>query len=138
MKMSRVSISASIFKEWLHSIAIFDRHDIVSITTLEDDSNCSYSWDIGYKYTELANLYNKDSIDICSDGWEVWLSDSSFLTQLKNYIELSQTPISDSIVVYVNQAVTHDWTYNSDRNIVYLGFTPDYGALVEVGYEVES
>ena len=95
------------------------------------------SVDIGYKYEELANLYNKDPIDICEEDWSVWLSESSYLVRLQDYIVLSEPePILESIVVYVNHEAIYDWTYIEATNIVQLGFVPDYGTIIEVGYKV--
>ena len=130
------SITSPLFRDWLYDFFPNVRHDVVAITTYED-SICA-TWDIGYKYIELANLYNKDAIDICDEGWSAWLSESSFLTQLKDYMELSQTPIEDSIVVYINQVITNEWTYSSEKNTVYLTVMPSYGSIIEVGYEVED
>jgi len=130
------AITAELFRDWLHDEFKSVNHDIVTITQLED-SQCGYTYDIGYKYEELANLYGKAPIDICEEDWSVWLSDSSYLTQLKDYITLSESdPILESIMVYVNQEAIYDWTYNTETNTVYLGFVPDYGAIVEVGYNV--
>ncbi|MBN86820.1 MAG: hypothetical protein CL885_04785, partial [Dehalococcoidia bacterium] len=62
---------------------------------------------------------------------------SSYLTQLKDYIVLSENePIVESIVVYINQEAIYDWSYNEDTNTVHLGSVPDYGSVVEVGYNV--
>ena len=132
------SITATIFYEWLHEEFIDVRHDVVAITQLEG-SECGYTYDVGYKYEEIANLYNKDAIDICEDDWSVWLSSSSYLTELKDYINLSEPePILESIVVYVEGEYTRDWAYIEESNRVQLNFVPDYGALVEVGYKVEA
>ena len=79
----------------------------------------------------------ESTIDLQAEDWSVWLSDSSYLTQLKDYILLSeQEPIVESITVYVNQEVTEDWTYLDETNTVKLEFVPDYGSLVEAGYNV--
>ncbi len=130
------AISADLFYEWLHDEFKDTNHDVVSITQLED-SECGYMYDIGIKYQELANLYGKDPIDICEEDWSVWLSDSSYLTQLKDFIVLSEpNPILESIIVYVDQEAVHDWTYIDDTNTVKLGFVPDHGSVVEVGYNV--
>ena len=130
------AITADLFYEWLHDEFQNVNHDVVTITQLED-SECGYTYDIGYKYEELANLYSKDPIDICEEDWSVWLSDSSYLTQLKDYIKLSESePIVESIVVYVDGVDTYDWTYLEEANPVQLGFVPDHGSIVEVGYNV--
>ena len=130
------AITANLFYDWLHDELQNVNHDVVTITQLED-SECGYTYDIGYKYEELANLYNKDPIDICEEDWSVWLSNSSYLTQLKDFIVLSeQEPILESIIVYVDQEAVYNWSYIQETNVVQLGFVPDYGSIVEVGYNV--
>jgi len=130
------TITASLFKDWLGDMFLDVSHDIVAITTKENGL-CTNNHDIGYKYTELSGLYNKDSIDICDKSWSVWLSESSFITRQVDYIRLSDDdPILESLVVYENHAVTHDWTYEIEENIIQLGFLPDSGDLIEVGYKV--
>lgn len=130
------AISADLFSAWLHEEFDGVNHDVVTITQLED-SECGYTYDIGYKYEELANLYGKDPIDICEEDWSVWLSESSYLTQLKDFVPLSEPePILESIVVYVDQEAIYDWSYIEEANTVQLGFVPDYGVVVEVGYNV--
>jgi len=130
------AITASLFHDWLYDEFKNVNHDIVTITQLAD-SECGYAYDIGLKYEELANLYSKEPIDICTEDWSIWLSDSSYLTQLKDYIALSESsPILDSIVVYINQAAIYDWVYVEETNIIQLGFVPDYSSVIEVGYNV--
>jgi hypothetical protein len=129
-------ISSDLFYEWLHDEFQDVNHDVVPITQLEE-SECGYTYDIGYKYEELAHLYGKEPIDICEEDWSVWLSNSSYLTQLKDFIALSETePILDSIVVYVDQNAIYNWSYIEESNGIQLGFVPDYGAVIEVGYNV--
>jgi len=130
------AISADLFYDWLNDEFKDVSHDVVTITQLED-SECGYTYDIGYKYEELAILYGKDPIDICEEDWSVWLSSSSYLTQLRDYIILSEKdPILESIIVYVDQVAIHDWTYVEETNTVQLGFVPNYSSVVEVGYNV--
>jgi hypothetical protein len=130
-------IGASLFYDWLNDEFLNTRHDVVTVAQTED-STCDTSWgaNVGYEYIELSSLHGKDSIDICDDDWSVWLSSSSYLTERKDSIMLSQTPVSDSIVVYVDNNEIRNWSYNESLNIVYLDSIPDYGSLVEVGYNV--
>jgi len=59
------------------------------------------------------------------------------LTQQKDFIVLSEAnPILDSVVVYVDQIVTHEWRYIETSNTVQLDFVPDYGSVIEAGYNV--
>jgi hypothetical protein len=132
-------ISASIFSEWLYSVALSTRHDVVSITQTEDSLCLSAprSPEIGYKYIEIANIYGKSAIDICGDEWSVWLSESSFLTQRINSISLSDpSPVISSIVVYIDGEQTDRWEYSEGSNSVVFNFIPDYGSYMEVGYDV--
>ena len=131
------SITAQIFYEWLQEFFNGIQHDITVVTTTPG-GECSSDWEnaTGYKYVELANIYNKDAIDICEEDWEVWLSESSFLTQMISSIQLSQTPIPTSIIVYVNHESIYGWSYEEASNTVILDTTPDYGSLIEVGYTV--
>ena len=133
------SITAQIFHDWLQALFVDVKHDTVSITTLyESESDCGFSWDYGWKYEELAGLYNKSALDICDEDWSLWLSESSFITRRENSIELTESdPVVQSIVVYIERVPTWDWEYIKETNTVQLGFTPDYGELVEVGYKVE-
>jgi len=130
------NISAVMFKDWLGDIFSEVSHDIVAITSKEGGL-CTNNYDIGYKYTELANLYNKDSIDICDESWSVWLSESSFITRQVDYLSLSEDdPIVDSIVVYENHVISHNWSYEIEDNIIQLGFLPEAGDLIEIGYRI--
>ena len=130
------AISADLFYEWLHDEFKDVNHDVVAITQLED-SECGYMYDIGIKYQELASLYGKDPIDICEEDWSVWLSASSYLTMMVDYIVLSkEDPILESIIVYVDQEAVYDWQYIESSNTVKLGFVPSNGSIIEVGYNV--
>ena len=130
------AITADLFHEWLHDEFQDVNHDVVAITQLEG-SQCGYTYDVGYKYEELVNLYGKDPIDICEEDWSVWLSDSSYLTQQQDSIQLSEPePILESIIVYVDGQAIYSWSYIEETNTVKLDNTPDYGSLIEVGYNV--
>ena len=55
-----------------------------------------------------------------------------------DYINLSETPIEESIIVYIDSVVTEEWYYLVETNTVYLDFEPSEGALIEVGYVIYS
>ena len=130
------AISSDLFYDWLHDEFQDVDHDVVCIAN-PDDENAGWANEAGYKYIELSHLYGKDLLDIKEEDWSVWLSDSSYLTQLTNQIVLSEEdPIEESIVVYIDQVQVYEWTYNSETNTVYLNYTPDYGSVLEVGYNV--
>ena len=132
-------IPVDIFEDWLKTEFKDVQRDVVSIVTIpEEESDCEtpdYSATVGERYAQLARYYGKDAIDICSD-WELWLSDSTFLTGPVNVIKLSQTPVKDSIKVYINKIEIEDWYYLVDTNTVHLEVDSKEGDLVEVGYVV--
>lgn len=130
------AISADLFYDWLQDEFSHVRYDVVTISHVED-SDCPAVWGYGYKYIELSALYGKDTIDICQNDWSVWLSDSSYLTQLRDWLVLSEPePILSSIIVYVDGEAIYDWTYLEETNTIQLGFVPGYGSFIEVGYNV--
>ena len=134
------AISAQMFYEWLHQFKKDTRVDAVSIVTLED-SACNTGWGdtVGYKYIELSRLFHKSALDICDKEWSVWVSESSFLTMLKDYVALTRQPEDGSIKVYVDgNELRSGWAYNANDNIVYLDEMPDYGSYVVATYMVEE
>jgi hypothetical protein len=132
------AITASLFYDWLHDEFQDVNHDVVCVVN-PDDGSQQNDWanEIGYKYIELSDLYEKDIIDIKEEDWSVWLSESSYLTQIQDSIVLSESaPILESIVVYVDQEVVYNWSYVEEINTVQLGFVPSHGSVIEVGYNV--
>ena len=130
------AISSDLFYDWLQDEFKDVNHDVVAIVN-PDDENASWAHEIGYKYIELSSLYGKDVLDIKAENWSVWLSDSSYLTQQIDYIVLSEKdPVLESIIVYVNQEAVYNWSYIEESNTVQLDFVPDYGSIIEVGYNV--
>jgi hypothetical protein len=132
------AITADLFYDWMHDEFKGVNHDVVCVVNPDDGSEQN-TWqnEIGFKYIDLSDLYGKNVVDLQAEDWSVWLSDSSYLTQTKDYIALSEPePILESLVVYINQEAIHDWRYIESTNIVQLGFIPDYGAVIEVGYNV--
>ena len=73
-------------------------------------------------------------IDICGD-WQLALADSSFLVTQITHMQLSRTPIEDSIVVYQNGIKENNWYYLDYTNTVYFEFDIQDGSVIKVGYE---
>ena len=131
------AITADLFYEWMHDEFKDVNHDVACIANPDDGNGNSWSNEIGHKYIKLSDLYGKDLIDIKEEDWSVWLAESSYLTQVKDYIVLSEpNPIVDSIVVYDNQIVVNGWAYVNEANVIQLNYVPDYGSIIEVGYNV--
>jgi hypothetical protein len=130
--------TAEVFHYWLKDEFKNVQHDIVTIVNIET-SDCESGWSahMGEKYMELSAYYGKTATDICSD-WELALADSTFLVGPVDYINLSQIPLEDTIVVYVDKVITEEWYYLSSTNTVYLDFVPTEGSLIEVGYVADT
>jgi hypothetical protein len=134
-------LPVNVFEDWLQAEFGGVQRDVVSIVTVPD-SECeyaSYSANVGYKYIDLARHYGKDPIDICSD-WELWLSNSTFLVGPIDYINLTYTPMEDSIKIYINRFAISDavWEYDPKTNSILLDSMPPEGALVEAAYIISQ
>lgn len=133
------NIPVKVFEDWLKTEFKGVQRDVVSIVTVPD-SECTYTSyieNVGYKYINLARHYGKDPIDICSD-WELWLSNSTFLVGPIDYINLTYTPMEDSIKIYIDRFETGLWQYDPKTNSVLLDSTPPEGALVEAAYIISQ
>lgn len=126
------TINSSIMHDWLLAFKGEDQVDVVTIASTE--AECSL---VGFKYMEISQLFGKDTINICDENWENWLADASFLTHQKREIYLSDNPIEDSIVVYLDGNSEFGWRYKKTSNSVLLDVAPEPSTLVEVGYKVE-
>jgi len=126
------AITAAAMYSWLAKKYGNVQHDVVSIVQVENGM-CGSNYSLGEKYTELVLYYGKTPIDICSD-WTAWLGESTFLFKSIDYINLTKTPIEESLIVYINEVEIEEWYYIEKTNTVYLDNPPNPGDLVEVGY----
>jgi len=134
------NISAQMFYDWIHEFKSDARVDSVSIVNLEG-SDCDTGWGstVGYKYMDLSSLFHKSALDICDKEWSDWVSESSFLTMLKDYVMLTRQPEAGSIKVYVDGSeLKSGWSYSEAHNTIYLDKMPDYGSYVVATYLVEE
>jgi hypothetical protein len=122
-----------LFKEWLDSYNEDVKHDVITIS-LTELSTCGYvEGNIGYRFDQLSNYYGKSYIDICGD-WSTALVDSSFLVNLKDFINLKHKPVIESITLSVNEIENREWYYLEETNTVYFDFEPQEGDVITVGY----
>lgn len=133
-------IGTQMFYDWLHEFKSNARVDSVSIVNLEDsECDVGYGNTVGYKYIDLSSMFHKRALDICDKEWSSWVSESSFLTMLKDYLVLTRQPENGSIKVYVDgDELKRGWTYSESHNTVYLDEMPDYGSYVVATYLVEE
>ena len=128
-------IPKEIFKEWLDEYHRTVIYDAIAIGMVENSPNCNVrSHEVGHKFDEFIQYFNKRLIDICGD-WQLALADSSFLVTQVTHMQLSRTPIEDSIVVYQNGIKENNWYYLDYTNTVYFEFDIQDGAVIKVGYE---
>ena len=88
-------------------------------------------------WTGDQSIFNARSAAIY--GFSIFGKNHTYLLNQKgeiDYINLSQKPLEDSLVVYRNGLETELWYYLPSINTVYLDFVPDPGELIEVGYVV--
>lgn len=127
------SLPVSVFKDWLMSYNEGIQHDIVAITITEASSCTHAAADLGLRYNELSNFYGKNYIDICSD-WTTALADSSFIVNLKDYMNLKYIPLEETIVVSIDGKATDEWYYLTSSNTIYFDFELVEGSVITVGY----
>lgn len=127
--------TVELFRNWLDNVR--EHVYVSSIVNLgPEESLCnSYTHNVGFRYLELTNLYNGQSLDICSENWAQGVADASNQIQLKEWLDLSKIPANkDEIYVFVDGLEYVAWHYNSDENRVYFDLVPDEETLVEIAY----
>jgi len=92
------------------------------------------SMNTGDRYEEATNYFSGIIVDICSDDWSAGVADAATSLEPYEHIELTHTPVEESIRVFINGSLNYDWTYSSADNIVYFTVIPGGNDLVEVGY----
>jgi len=128
-------IPVEIFKEWLDEYHGEVDYDALAITMVESSPYCNNGpGNIGYKFDQFSQFFNKRAIDICGD-WQLALADSSFLVTEITYLNLSRRPIEDSIVVYQDGIKEENWYYLGSTNTVYFDFEIQDGATIKIGYD---
>ena len=130
------SMPVSLFKEWMDEYHEDVEHDIVVIG-INDESDCGnhyiLSEDSENRFLIFANYYNKMIIDICGD-FQLALADNSFLIHPVTHLNLSKTPIEDTIVVYQDGIIENNWYYLAQTNTVYFEFEIKNGGIIKIGY----
>ncbi len=100
-------------------------------------SLCSYPpnpRDVGTRYMEATNVLSGVIIDICDSDWSPGVTDATNSIEPVESIKLTHKAEADSIRVFINGSLNHDWLYVESENTVYFTIIPSAGQLVEVGY----
>lgn len=92
----------------------------------------------GLTYMEATDLLFGTSVDICSEDWTPGVADATSQIEPYENISLSKTPIKETIRVFIDGQLSHDWVYVESTNVVEFSVIPPGGSLVEVGYVISS
>jgi len=93
--------------------------------------------DVGLKYKQVTQHFNGVVIDICSDDWSTGVEAASSLVEPIEELQLSHTPLIDTIRVFVNGQLDHGWSYDVTLNKITFTPIPGAGDLIEVGYIID-
>ena len=101
-----------------------------------DENSCADQ--IGQAYLDVTAMASGVEIDICSEDWTPGVAEASKPFEPIEYLELSDYPIEDSIIVLYD-SIEQDpsvWSYDIATNTVYFTPIPNDGVLVEVAYSI--
>jgi hypothetical protein len=90
--------------------------------------------DVGNRYMEATSLLGGIVVDICDTDWSPGVTDATHSIEPIENIKLTHKAEADSIRVFINSSLSHDWYYTESENTVYFTTIPSAGHLVEIGY----
>ncbi len=90
--------------------------------------------DVGQRYMDATNLLGGIIVDICDTDWSAGVTDATHSIEPYENIKLTHKAEADSIRVFIDGVLNHDWFYTESENTVYFTVLPSAGQLVEVGY----
>ena len=128
-----VNVLPSDFVSWIRSRRGFAN---VASIVLTEDSDCDWNQNPGTNYIDATNSMGGVVIDICSDDWSSGVRDASHSLEPVEYLELTYHPVKESLVVFVNNNLFYDWSYDENTNIITFTTLPVQGDLVEIGYNI--
>ena len=100
-------------------------------------SMCSFPpnpFDVGIRYMDATSMLGGVIVDICDTDWSPGVTDATQAIEPVESIKLTHKAEADSIRVFINGSLNHDWLYVESENTVYFTIIPSAGQLVEVGY----
>ena len=128
------------FKSW-YSTQRGGSAFLASIVNVEEvDSVCTWnvnSIDIGDRYMEATNYFGGVVVDICSEDWSPGVADASVQVDPHELWPLTYMPLEDTIRVFIDTQLNHDWIYDAATNSVMFTTIPGGGQLVEIGYIID-
>jgi len=91
--------------------------------------------DVGRRYMEATSALGGTIVDICDEDWSAGVTDATHSVDPYENLKLTHIPEDpDTIRVFVNGVISHDWYYENTENKVYFTVIPSAGDLVEIGY----
>tara|TARA_Y100001937_G_scaffold127598_1_gene200317 strand:- start:173 stop:1147 length:975 start_codon:yes stop_codon:yes gene_type:complete len=134
-------VSASDFVGW-YSSRRFGNVFLASIVMqTEEFSACDGGYagsQPGLTYMEATDLLFGSNVDICAEDWSPGVTDATSQIEPYEKITLSKSPIKETIRVFIDGQLNHDWVYVESTNTVEFLVIPGGGSLVEVGYVISA
>ena len=129
------------FLSWYGSLRMGSVFMASVVNVAETISECTHfvsPIDIGDRYMSATYTIGGVVVDICSEDWSAGVTDATHSIEPVEKIALTHKAEVDSIRVFINGGLNHDWLYQESDNTVYFTIIPSAGELVEVGYRYIS
>ena len=111
---------------------------MASIINVEPEDSLCGGWVpghyVGKRYREATNMLSGVILDICSEDWTPGVTDATHSIEPYEKKQLTHKAEEDSIRVFIDGVLNHDWYYQESDNTVYFTIIPTAGSLVEIGY----
>ena len=91
----------------------------------------------GRAYMDATNMLFGTIVDICAEDWTPGVTDATSQIEPYTEIELSHTPVSETIRVFVGGSLFSEWVYVEASNKIEFLVVPDGGSLVEAAYVIK-
>ena len=126
------------FVNWYSSLrASVFLASIVHVDPSESLCNSS-AYNHGDRYIDVTNHFVGVVVDICSEDWAPGVTDASVQVEPMEEWPLSYIPVIPTIRVFIDTQLNSDWTYDIVGNKVVFTVIPPGGALVEIGYIIDT
>ena len=125
------------FLSWYGSLRMGSVFMASVINVKGEVSLCDYPpnpIDVGDRYIEATTTMGGVVVDICDTDWSPGVTDATHSIEPIEELPLTHKAEVDSIRVFINGSLNHDWYYQESDNTVYFTILPSAGQLVEVGY----
>ena len=125
------------FLSWYGSLRMGSVFMASVVNQAATDSLCTWPpspIDVGDRYMEATGAIGGVVVDICDTDWSPGVTDATHSIEPYENLKLTHKAETDSIRVFINGSLNHDWYYQESNNTIYFTTLPSAGQLVEVGY----